>query len=98
MSGSTRETKSSSGGQSKTCSKVQVVLGCVQACFRVQFTCPWIGRPGSPVRKGVCESSGVPQLKQDVSEARPDMSLVTLAPRGIFRVPYWAPFDASVIR
>ncbi|PKI65577.1 hypothetical protein CRG98_014077 [Punica granatum] len=36
------------------------------------------------------------RLKQDVSESRLDMSLVTLAPRGIFRVPYWAPFDASV--
>ncbi|OWM71785.1 hypothetical protein CDL15_Pgr002663 [Punica granatum] len=54
--------------------------------------------PGSPIEKGVCESSRVSQLKQDASETRPDVSLVTLALRGIFRVPYWAPFDASVIR
>ncbi|PKI43683.1 hypothetical protein CRG98_035927 [Punica granatum] len=54
--------------------------------------------PGSPVRKGACESSGVPWLRQDASEVRPDMSSITLAPRGIFRVPYWAPFDASVTR
>ncbi|PKI57229.1 hypothetical protein CRG98_022374 [Punica granatum] len=58
-----------------------------------------VGRaPGSPVRKGVCESSGVSRLKQDVSEMRPDVSLVTLALRGIFRVPHWAPFEASVIQ
>ncbi|PKI55781.1 hypothetical protein CRG98_023826 [Punica granatum] len=54
--------------------------------------------PGIPIEKGVCESSRVSQLKQDASETRPDVSLVTLALRGIFRVPYWAPFDASVIR
>ncbi|OWM89169.1 hypothetical protein CDL15_Pgr023667 [Punica granatum] len=30
---------------------VLVVLGCVQACFLVPFTCPRIGRPGSPLRK-----------------------------------------------
>ncbi|PKI75833.1 hypothetical protein CRG98_003748 [Punica granatum] len=53
---------------------------------------------GSPVRKGVCESSGVPRLRQDISEMRPDVPLVTLAPRGIFRVSYWTPSDASVIR
>ncbi|PKI61597.1 hypothetical protein CRG98_017972 [Punica granatum] len=53
--------------------------------------------PGSPVGKGVCESSGVSRLKQDASETRPDVSLVTLAPGGIFRVPHWAPFDAPVI-
>ncbi|OWM82759.1 hypothetical protein CDL15_Pgr008640 [Punica granatum] len=36
---------------SESCSMVLVVLGCVQACFRVPFTCLWIGRPGNPVRK-----------------------------------------------
>ncbi|OWM91109.1 hypothetical protein CDL15_Pgr010139 [Punica granatum] len=54
--------------------------------------------PRSPVRKGVCENSGVPRLKQDASEIRSDVPLVTLASRGIFRVPYWIPSDASVIR
>ncbi|PKI58434.1 hypothetical protein CRG98_021192 [Punica granatum] len=53
---------------------------------------------GSPVRKGICESSGVPRLRQDASEMYSDVPLVTLAPRGIFRVPYWTPSDASVIR
>ncbi|PKI58429.1 hypothetical protein CRG98_021187 [Punica granatum] len=53
---------------------------------------------GSPVRKGVCESSGMPRLRQNASEMRPDVPLVTLAPRGIFRVPYGTPSDASVIR
>ncbi|OWM74715.1 hypothetical protein CDL15_Pgr008293 [Punica granatum] len=54
--------------QSESCSMVLGVLGCVQACFRVSFTRSWIGRLGSPIRKGVCESSGVPRLKQDASE------------------------------
>ncbi|PKI59969.1 hypothetical protein CRG98_019636 [Punica granatum] len=40
---------------------------------------------------------GAPRLEQDTSEAHSDMSLVTLAPRGTFRVPYWAHFGASVI-
>ncbi|OWM64734.1 hypothetical protein CDL15_Pgr014216 [Punica granatum] len=35
--------------------------------------------------------------KQDTSEMRSDASLVTLASGGIFRVPYWAPFEASVV-
>ncbi|PKI69354.1 hypothetical protein CRG98_010260 [Punica granatum] len=43
---------------------------------------------GSHVRKGVCESLGVPRRRQDASEMRSDVPLVTLAPRGIFRVPY----------
>ncbi|PKI76483.1 hypothetical protein CRG98_003132 [Punica granatum] len=68
------------------------------ACFLVPFTCQWIGPLGSPVRKGACKSSGVSRLKQDASETRPDVSLVTLTPGGIFRVPHWAPFDALVIR
>ncbi|PKI32833.1 hypothetical protein CRG98_046776 [Punica granatum] len=50
-SGSARETKTNSERQSETYSLVLVVLGYVQACFRVPFTCPWIGRPRSPVRK-----------------------------------------------
>ncbi|PKI68893.1 hypothetical protein CRG98_010748 [Punica granatum] len=37
--------------QSESCSMVLVVLGCVQACFRVPFTCPRIGHPESPFRK-----------------------------------------------
>ncbi|PKI41500.1 hypothetical protein CRG98_038102 [Punica granatum] len=69
-----------------------------KARFRVPFTCQWIGPLGSPVRKGICESSGVSRLKQDASETRPDVSLVTLAPGEIFRVPHWAPFDVPVIR
>ncbi|OWM77017.1 hypothetical protein CDL15_Pgr010105 [Punica granatum] len=54
--------------------------------------------PGSPVRKGVRERSGVSRLKPDTSKMRLDASLVILALRGIFRVPHWAPFGASVIR
>ncbi|OWM90644.1 hypothetical protein CDL15_Pgr018971 [Punica granatum] len=54
--------------------------------------------PGSPVRKGVRERLEASRLKRYVPEAHPDVSLVTLALRGIFRVPYWAPFGASVIR
>ncbi|PKI38997.1 hypothetical protein CRG98_040613 [Punica granatum] len=54
--------------------------------------------PGSPVRKGVRERLGVSRLNRDASRTRPDVSLVTLALRGIFRVPYWAPFGVSVIR
>ncbi|PKI65842.1 hypothetical protein CRG98_013746 [Punica granatum] len=53
--------------------------------------------PRSPVRKGVRESSGVSRIKQDASEMRPDVPFATLAPRGIFRVPHWASFDASVM-
>ncbi|OWM76439.1 hypothetical protein CDL15_Pgr024647 [Punica granatum] len=53
-------------GRSETCSMVLVVLGCAQACFRVPF--PWIGPPGSPVKKGVYESSGVPRLRQEASK------------------------------
>ncbi|OWM63567.1 hypothetical protein CDL15_Pgr021178 [Punica granatum] len=50
-SGSTREIKMNPETQSESCSMVLVVLGCVQACFRVPFTCPQIGRPGSPFKK-----------------------------------------------
>ncbi|OWM74508.1 hypothetical protein CDL15_Pgr026343 [Punica granatum] len=54
--------------------------------------------PGSPIRKGVCKRLGVSRLKQDASGTCSDVSLVTLALRGIFRVPYWAPFGVLVIR
>ncbi|PKI53393.1 hypothetical protein CRG98_026233 [Punica granatum] len=50
-SGSTWEIKMSSEKPSETCSLVLVVLGCVQACFRVPFTYPWIGHLESPVKK-----------------------------------------------
>ncbi|PKI70908.1 hypothetical protein CRG98_008703 [Punica granatum] len=53
---------------------------------------------GSPVRKGVRERSGVSRLTRDAPGTRPDVSLVILALRGIFRVPYWTPFGVSVIR
>ncbi|OWM80212.1 hypothetical protein CDL15_Pgr012343 [Punica granatum] len=52
--------------------------------------------PGSSVRKGVHGGIGVSRLKQDAPEMRSDVSLVTLALRGIFGAPYWAPFGASV--
>ncbi|PKI38867.1 hypothetical protein CRG98_040738 [Punica granatum] len=56
--------------QSETCSMVLVVFGCVHACFRVPFTCPWIGRPESPVRKVSANVRGVPRLKQEAFEMR----------------------------
>ncbi|PKI49909.1 hypothetical protein CRG98_029693 [Punica granatum] len=58
----------------------------------------WVGPPGAPLEKTFVRVWGTPRPKQDTSEMRPDASLVTLAPGGIFRVPYWAPFKASVIR
>ncbi|PKI72723.1 hypothetical protein CRG98_006881 [Punica granatum] len=48
-SGSTRETKSNSEGQSEVCSMVLVVLRCVQVRSRVPFARPWIGPPGALV-------------------------------------------------
>ncbi|PKI77695.1 hypothetical protein CRG98_001925 [Punica granatum] len=57
-----------------------------------------VGRASrSPVRKGLCESLGTPWPKQDTSEMHPDASLVTLAPGGIFRAPYWAPFEWTML-
>ncbi|PKI57188.1 hypothetical protein CRG98_022478 [Punica granatum] len=55
-----------------------------------------LGRPVSGCRLSVRESDA--QLKWDASGMRSDVLLVTLALRGIFRVAYWAPFGASVIR
>ncbi|OWM71018.1 hypothetical protein CDL15_Pgr003908 [Punica granatum] len=66
------------------------VLGC---CLLVSGS-----DPRSPVRKGVRERSVVSRLKRYAPKMRSDVSLVTLALRGIFRVPYWAPFGVSVIR
>ncbi|PKI75839.1 hypothetical protein CRG98_003754 [Punica granatum] len=97
-SGLTRETKTSPERKFEPCSMVLVVLGCVQARFRVSFTCPWIRPPGAPLGKGVCESSGVPRLKQEASEMRTEVPLVILVPRGIFKVPYRISSDAPVIR
>ncbi|OWM77789.1 hypothetical protein CDL15_Pgr011150 [Punica granatum] len=97
-SGLTREAKRSLERRSGTCSMVLVVLRCVWTHFRVPFTCPWIGPPGALSEKASVRVRGALRLKQDTSEMRPDASLITLAPGGIFRVPYWAPFDASVIR
>ncbi|OWM83041.1 hypothetical protein CDL15_Pgr016523 [Punica granatum] len=54
--------------------------------------------PRSPVRKGIRERSGRSRLTRDAPGTRPDVSLVILALREIFRVPYWAPFGVSVIR
>ncbi|PKI67594.1 hypothetical protein CRG98_012017 [Punica granatum] len=55
-SGLTRETKRSLERRSETCSMVLVVLRCVRTCFRVPFTCQWIGPPGALLEKGVRES------------------------------------------
>ncbi|PKI61979.1 hypothetical protein CRG98_017611 [Punica granatum] len=68
-----------------------------KARFPVSFTCQWVGPPGAQSEKASVRVWGTPRPKQDTSETRPDASLVTLAPGEIFRVPYWAPFDASVI-
>ncbi|PKI43773.1 hypothetical protein CRG98_035836 [Punica granatum] len=54
--------------------------------------------PGALSEKASVRYWGTPRPKQDTSEARPDVSLVTLALRWIFGVPYWAPFGASVTR
>ncbi|PKI77715.1 hypothetical protein CRG98_001899 [Punica granatum] len=48
-------------------------------------------------KEGVCECLGVPRLKKDASDVRPDVPLVILAPRGIFRIPYWIPSDTLVM-
>ncbi|OWM84370.1 hypothetical protein CDL15_Pgr021939 [Punica granatum] len=50
--------------QSESYSVVQMVLGCVQACFRVPFTCPRIGRPGSPFRKASANVQECPGLSR----------------------------------
>ncbi|PKI70469.1 hypothetical protein CRG98_009139 [Punica granatum] len=63
-SGSTRETKMNSKTQSESCFMVLVVLGCVQACFWVSFTCLWIGRHGSPVRKASANVRECPGLSR----------------------------------
>ncbi|PKI66974.1 hypothetical protein CRG98_012639 [Punica granatum] len=97
-SGSTREIKMSSEKQYETCSLVLVTLGCVQACFRVSFIYLWIGRPGIPLGRRLRLFEGVPRLKLEASEMRSEAPLVILVPRGIFRVPYWIPSDAPVIR
>ncbi|OWM83027.1 hypothetical protein CDL15_Pgr019521 [Punica granatum] len=52
--------------------------------------------PGCYVRKGVRGGSGCPGLSRMSRKMRPNASLVTLALRGIFEAPYWAPFGASV--
>ncbi|OWM89864.1 hypothetical protein CDL15_Pgr014603 [Punica granatum] len=97
-SGSTRETKMNSEIQSESYSRVPMTLGCAYACSRELFICSWIGPPGSPVRKGVCESSGVPRLKHEASKMCSEVPWVILVSRGIFRVPYWISFDAPAIR
>ncbi|OWM84256.1 hypothetical protein CDL15_Pgr011641 [Punica granatum] len=63
-SGLTRETKMNFERQSETCSMVLVVLRCVQACFRVLFTCSWIRRPESPVRKASTNVRECPDLSR----------------------------------
>ncbi|OWM80125.1 hypothetical protein CDL15_Pgr002566 [Punica granatum] len=83
--------------QSESYSMVLVVPGYVQTRFWVPFTCQWVGPPGAPSEKTFVRVWDTAQPKQDTSKMRPDASLVTLAPGGIFRVPYWAPFEASVI-
>ncbi|OWM75151.1 hypothetical protein CDL15_Pgr012637 [Punica granatum] len=50
--------------QSESCSMVLVVLGCVKARFRVPFTCLWIGRPGSPVKKAFANVRECPGLSR----------------------------------
>ncbi|OWM78308.1 hypothetical protein CDL15_Pgr001029 [Punica granatum] len=50
--------------QSESCSMVLVVLEYVQACFRVSFTCPRIGRPGSPFRKASANVQEYPGLSR----------------------------------
>ncbi|PKI72002.1 hypothetical protein CRG98_007618 [Punica granatum] len=50
--------------QSESCSMVLVVLGCVQAYFRVPFTCPRIERPGSPFRKASANVQECPGLSR----------------------------------
>ncbi|PKI40722.1 hypothetical protein CRG98_038903 [Punica granatum] len=52
------ETQSDSG------SMVLVILGCVQAYFRLPFTCPRIGRPGSPFRKASANVQECPGLSR----------------------------------
>ncbi|OWM86064.1 hypothetical protein CDL15_Pgr027230 [Punica granatum] len=64
---------------------------------RMPRKCEW-GEPRELCQKRRPWGIGVSRLKQDAPEMRPDVSLVTLALRGIFGVPYWAPFGASVTR
>ncbi|PKI58153.1 hypothetical protein CRG98_021441 [Punica granatum] len=70
----------------------------LNARFWVPFTCPHIERPGSPVRKAFVYVWECPGFTQDASEVCPDVPLVILAPREIFRVPYWIPSDTPLIR
>ncbi|PKI58138.1 hypothetical protein CRG98_021468 [Punica granatum] len=65
-SGSTWETKMNSETKSESYSMVLVVLGCVQACFRVLFICLWIGRLGSPVRKASANVREYPGLSRSL--------------------------------
>ncbi|PKI34461.1 hypothetical protein CRG98_045148 [Punica granatum] len=70
----------------------------LEARFRVPFTCQRTEPPGASSEKTSVRVWGTPRPKQGTSEMRSDASLVTLALRGIFRVPYWAPFGTSVVR
>ncbi|OWM90861.1 hypothetical protein CDL15_Pgr027348 [Punica granatum] len=72
-----------------------MVPGCLWARFEGPFACQW-SEPRELCQKRRPWGIGVSRLKQDVPEMRPDASLVTLALRGIFGAPYWAPFGASV--
>ncbi|OWM90787.1 hypothetical protein CDL15_Pgr002710 [Punica granatum] len=72
-------------------------LGACRPVFGCRLLVSGSGLP-EPCQKRRPWGIGVSRLKRYAPEMRPDVSLVTLALRGIFRVPYWAPFDASVTR
>ncbi|PKI67433.1 hypothetical protein CRG98_012162 [Punica granatum] len=69
----------------------------LSARFEGSFACQW-SEPRELCQKRRLWGIGVSWLKQDAPEMRPDVSLVTLALKGIFEAPYWAPFGASVAR
>ncbi|PKI50003.1 hypothetical protein CRG98_029605, partial [Punica granatum] len=67
------------------------------ARFEGPFACQW-SEPRELCQKRRPWGVGVSRLKQGAPEMRPDVSSVTLALRGIFETPYWAPFGVSVAR